>query len=244
MKHNYKNAMNKISADGDFEKQLLARLEREQARIDLSEDTLSPRRFVRRFKLTVPLAAVAAVVAMVMSLRFALPSFLKREVKTQNITVKEKASQQAVEQTSVQSDEISDVTAFSGSSAVSLAQNLSMRIVEPENAITYNTNIFFTFEGFDKYDIELSGSCIVFETTLPKNYTLSNFFEDYYNLITNATGVTVTNNGLLQSFFNIYDSSIHSISVFDGTREIIDLDTALMSEYKDKSNIHFTISIT
>lgn len=242
MKHSYKNAMNKISVDGDFEKQLIARLEREQARIDVSAD--NPRRFINRFKLTMPLAAVAAAVAMVVSLRVALPAFLNRNIKTDTVGVKQSVLPSDTEQTAEISDNVVDVAAFSGSSSVSLAQNLSMRIVEPENAISYNTNIFFTFEGFDKYDIESVGSCIVFETSLPKNYTLSNFFEDYYNLITNATGVTITNNGLLESFFNIYDSSIHSISVFDGTREILDLDTALMSEYKDMDSIHFTVSIT
>lgn len=239
MQRNYKNAMNKITVDDGFEARLKARLAREQVRVENSAPTVKNRRLLK----TLTSAAAAAVVLLsVITAAFSVPGIFNKP--TADIEM-DKPLPDKTQPTVQVSDELNEyASSFRGSNAVCLAQDLSMRIVSEDTAIRYDTNIFFSFEGFDKYNIELTGSCIVFETALAPDYTLANFFSDYYNLIVNDTGVSKINNGLLESFFNINENGANNISVFDGTREIIDLDTALMSEYKDRDNIHFIITIS
>lgn len=227
--------MNKIKSDSDFEKHLKARLAREQVRIDSSKPVVDSGRWLKMFT-SVATAAVLLITAV--SAGMFLPDFLDRRAATHTeeteYTLPPEEKYAAIPE---------DMVVFTGNSSVCLAQDLSLRYTA-EDAIKYDTNIFFTFEGFEKYNVPITGSCIVFETALAPSYTLSNFFEDYYNLIINGTGVSTINNGVLESFFDIGDNGIRTFSVYDGERELIDLDTALMSEYKGKDNIHFTIVVS
>ena len=84
----------------------------------------------------------------------------------------------------------------------------------------------------------------MFITSLDKNYTLANFFDDYYKLIINGNGISEISNGLLQSMFGIGENGLRTISIFDENREILNLDTTYLSEYHGMEDIYFTISIT
>ena len=233
MSNSYKNAMNKIKADDGFKDQLKARLVREEQRLCRVSASRGADGWTRLFAV---LTTAAVLLITVFSAALFLPDFLQKRTAT---TVDTEVP--AAPEVTVTVPE--DMVVFTGNNSICLARDLSLRYTA-EDAIKYDTNIFFTFEGFEKYDIPITGSCIVFETALAPSYTVSNFFEDYYNLIVNSTGVSTINNGVLESFFNIADNGIRTFSVYDGERELIDLDTALMSEYIGKNSIHFTIVVS
>ena len=216
--------MNKITASDDFEQKIKERLVREQARIDSAKVTVKPK---FRFNMLV-CASTAAVILLTVVLS--------------NFSIKHLSQKNTVYQA-----EYTNVTepVYKGYSTISVAEDESYRITSPENALKYQSNIYFTFEGFDKYGIDLRESCILFNTALDKSYTLANFFFDYYNIITQQSGYTMINNGILESFFGIKDSSTQMISVYDEFRgEIVDLDSVLMSEYWDLDEIRITVKVS
>lgn len=234
MQDSYKSAMNKISSDPAFEEQLKARLKREQARIDRAPSAPhSP----RQFRMLMSVATAAVLLLTVISASIAVPRFLERSET--GVTDPDTS---AVDTPVTDTTELAEIR--SGYNAITLAQDLSFRYVSQETAVSYDTNIYFRFEGFDKYDIELRETCIVFVTDLDPSYTLANFFDDYYKLIVNGNGISKINNGVLEAMFDIGENGLRTISIHDEDREIIDLDTVLMSEYSDMDNIYFTVSIT
>lgn len=215
--------MNKISASDGFEQKLKARLEREQARID---NTMPP----KHSKLAA-FTMIASAVAAVLVLTVVLSHFSISHV---NNTTPE-----------YQTDYTEEAPSSYGYTAFAVAEDMSYRLTSAEDIINYESDIYFTFEGFDKYGIDLREICIVFNTALDKNYTLANFFYDYYNIITQQTGYTMIDNGLLDSFFGIKDNSVQSLSVYDELRgEIVDLDSVLMEEYWDLSEVRFTVKVS
>ncbi len=224
MKDCYNRAMNKITASEDFEQKVKERLIREQARIDATKTTAAPK---SRFNML-----VAASTAAVILLTIVLSQFSISKLTDKN---------------SIYQTEYADVaqTSNKGYSTFSVAEDMSYRLTSAENTIKYQSNIYFTFEGFDEYGIDLRESCIVFNTALDKNYTLANFFFDYYNIITQQNGYTLIENGILDSFFGIKDNSNQMLSVYDELRgEIVDLDSVRMEEYWDLEDIRFTVKVS
>ena len=217
--------MNKISADSEYAQKLKERLERERHRVD-SAPVVSASS--RQFRIIVSAATAAVLILTVISASMIMPRFLDVVEDTPD--------------TPIYDDMGAELTR--GYNTITLAQNLSYRYVPKDTAIDYNTNIHFKFEGFDKYNIRLRESCIVFETSLSPSYTLADFFDDYYKLIINGNGISEINNGILQSMFGIGENGLRTISVHDDSREILNLETTYMSEYKGADDIYFTISIT
>ena len=228
MQHSYKNAMNKISADSEYAQKLKQRLERERQRVDSAP--VAPAS-TKTFRIIVSAATAAVLLLTVISASMIMPRFLAVVDKN------------AVNDT-VYDDSYTDVELTRGYNTITLAQDLSYRFVSKDDAIDYNTNIHFKFEGFDKYNIQLRESCIVFVTSLSPSYTLANFFDDYYKLIVNGNGISELSNGLLQSMFGIGENDLRTISVHDDSREILNLETTYMSEYSGMDDIYFTVSIT
>ncbi len=229
MQHNYKSAMNKITVDSEYAENLKQRLEREKQRMD--EAPVAPISS-KPFRIIVSAATAAVLLLTIISASMIMPRFLA--------VVDDTAANEA-EQPYYEDDVPVELTR--GYSTITFAHDLSYRTVTSD-AIDYETNIHFKFEGFDKYNIQLRESCIVFVTTLDKSYTLANFFDDYYKLIINGNGISDINNGLLQSMFGISENGLRTISLFDEKREILNLDTTYFSEYCGMDDIYFTISIT
>lgn len=228
MQHNYKNAMNKISADSDYADKLKMRLAREQERISMAPVASVSS---KPFRIIVSAATAAVLLLTVISASMIMPRFFE--------IVEDSPSNEQVFY-----DESVSTEFTRGYNTITLAQDMSYRYVPKDSAISYNTNIHFKFEGFDKYNIQLRESCIVFATSLSPSYTLANFFDDYYKLIINGNGISEINNGLLQSMFGIGENDLRTISVYDDSREILNLDTTYMSEYRGMEDIYFTVSIT
>ena len=222
MKESYNRAMNKITADDGFEEQLKARLLREQARIDASKPT--PK---KRFNMM-----LAASTAAVILLTIVLSHFTILDLKNRTV--------------GYQTEYTEEVPATNtGYTVFAVLNDMSLRLTSDSECIDYQSNIYFTFEGFDKYGIDLRESCIVFNTALDKNYTLANFLFDYYNIITQQTGYATIDNGVLDSFFGIKDNSNQMLSVYDELRgEIVDLDSVRMEEYWDLEDIRFTVKVS
>ena len=219
--------MNKITADDDFAEKLKQRLEREKQRMDSAP--ISPASS-KPFRIVISAATAAVLLLTIISASMIMPRFLEVVDDSPEIEAPIYEESMPVEQTS-------------GYTTITFAQDLSYRVTSSD-ALDYETNIHFKFEGFDKYDIHLRESCIVFITSLDKNYTLANFFDDYYKLIINGNGISEISNGLLQSMFGIGENGLRTISIFDENREILNLDTTYLSEYHGMEDIYFTISIT
>ncbi len=215
--------MNKIAVSDEFEKNLKARLEREQARIDASR----PQKSTKSIMYTLVAASTAAVVLLTVVLSYFSITTLKNK--------------DAVYQTDYTSNEI----VYNGYTTFSVAEDMSYRLPTGEETVKLNSNIYFMFEGFDEYGIDLRESCILFNSELDKSYTLANFFFDYYDIITQQNGYTMIDNGLLESFFGIKDNSNQTISVYDEFRgEIVDLDSVFMSEYENLDEIKITVKVS
>ncbi len=224
MKHCYKDALDKITVDERFEQQLKARLGREQARIDATREQRQRR---KSFNILIAASTAAVVLLTVVLTHFSLSGIAQHEQNT------------------VYETDYSSQQSYAGYTAISTVTDMSYRIVSPENKLDYRSSINFIFEGFDKYGIEISKSCILFESALDPSYTLANFFFDYYNIITQQSGYTLIDNGVLESFFGIKDNSVQTISVYDEFRgEIVDLDSVLMSEYWEYDEINFTVKVS
>jgi len=225
LQHSYKNAMNKISADSEYAQKLKQRLERERQRVDSAPVTPVSS---RQFRIIVSAATAAVLILTIISASMIMPRFLAIVEDTPDAPVYDDMG----------------VELTRGYNTITLAQDLSYRYVPKDTAIDYNTNIHFKFEGFDKYNIRLRESCIVFETSLSPSYTLADFFDDYYKLIINGNGISEINNGILQSMFGIGENGLRTISVYDDSREILNLETTYMSDYSGMDDIYFTVSIT
>ncbi len=224
MKDCYNRAMNKITASDGFEEKLKERLAREQARIDSTNVKEKP-----KFRINM---LVAASTAAVILLTVVLSHFSITHLSDKNVAYETNYSDAAE-------------PVYKGYSTISVAKDMSYRLTSAENSIKYQSNIYFSFEGFDKYGIDLRESCILFNTELDKSYTLANFFFDYYNIITQQPGFTMIDNGILESFFGIKDNSNQMISVYDEFRgEIVDLDSVLMSEYENLDEIRITVKVS
>lgn len=223
MNRSYKDAMNKITVDDSYAEQLKARLAREQARIDAADTQKSPK---RSFNILVAASTAAVILLTVLLSHFSISAILER----QNNTVYETDYTQQ---------------SYKGYTAIATVQDMSYRIPTSNETLRYNSNIYFNFDGFDKYGINLREICILFDTELDRNYTLANFFFDYYNIITQESGYTTIDNGLLDSFFGIKDNSNQTISVYDELRgEIVDLDSVLMEEYWTLDEVRFTVKVS
>ncbi len=219
----YKDAMNKITADEGYAEQLKARLSREQARIDAVHEYKSPK---RSFNILVAASTAAVVLLTVILAHFSISNILEKQKST------------------VYESDYSEQS-YRGYTAIATVQDMSYRIPSGNETLRYNSNIYFNFDGFDKYGIQLREICILFDTELDCDYTLANFFFDYYNIITQQHGYTTIDNGLLDSFFGIKDNSSQTISVYDEMRgEIVDLDSVLMEEYWDLDEVRFTIKVS
>ncbi len=113
-----------------------------------------------------------------------------------------------------------------------------------EETIEYNTTLHFMFEGFENYGIGLVSNDVVFEKSLPLMYTLTDFFSDHYNTIIGENGELEMYDGLLDTFFNIRANSVQQINVYINGLEILNLDNALMSDFKDMTDVYFVVSVT
>lgn len=214
--------MNKIAADRGFEEQLKARLSREQARIDAAREQAKPK---RTFNMWIAASTAAVVVLTAILSHFSISGILERQKSTVYETDYTEQS-------------------YQGYSAIATVQDMSYRLPSGNETLRYESNIYFNFDGFDKYGIQLREICIVFDTELDRSYTLANFFFDYYNIITQEYGYTTIDNGILDSFFGIKDNANQTLSVYDELRgEIVDLDSVLMSEYWDLDEVRFTVKV-
>lgn len=215
--------MNKITVNDGFSEQLKARLNREQARIDAASTQPCPK---RTFNIWVAASTAAVILLTVVLAQFSISNILESQ---KNTVYETDYTQQRYE----------------GYTAFSTVQDMSYRLPSGNDTIRYDSNFYFNFDGFDKYGINLRESCIVFDTELDKNYTLANFFFDYYNIITQENGYTIIDNGLLDSFFGIKDNSNQMLSVYDELRgEIVDLDSVRMEEYWDLDEVRITIKVS
>lgn len=215
--------MNKIAVSDEFEQNLKARLEREQARINSSTSQKSTK---SRMYMFVAASTAAVVLLTVVLSYFSITKLMNKE---------------AVYQT----DYITDEVVYNGYTTFSVAEDMSYRLPSGEETVQLDSNIHFMFEGFDEYGIDLRESCILFDSELDKSYTLANFFFDYYDIITQQNGHTMIDNGLLESFFGIKDNSNQSISVYDEFRgELVDLDSVFMSEYENLDEIKITVKVS
>lgn len=222
MNRSYKDAMNKITVDEGYAEQLKARLSREQARIDAVREQ-KPQK--RTFNVWVAVSTAAVILITVILANFSISNILDAQKNT-------------VYETDYSSEH------YEGYTVISTVQDMSYRL-SSNNTLRYNSSIYFNFDGFDKYGINLRECCILFNTELDENYTLANFFFDYYNIITQESGYTTIDNGLLDSFFGIKDNSNQMISVYDELRgEIVDLDSVLMEEYWDLEEVRFTVKVS
>jgi len=223
LKESYNRAMNKITAKDGFEDHLKARLIREQARIDESKPAPASK---KHYKMMLLASTAAVLVLTVVLSHFSI------------LNLKNRTSNYETEYTET-------VPASNGYTVFAVAEDLSFRLTSTENCLNYDSDIYFTFEGFDEYGIDLRESCIVFNTALDEKYTLADFFFDYYNIITQQTGYTTIDNGVLDSFFGIKDNSNQTLSVYDELRgEIVDLESVLMEEYWDMDEVWFTIKVS
>ncbi len=227
MKQYYKDAINKITVSDDFENSLKTRLAREKVRVDNTSHIAKSKLYMR---ISIAAATAAIIVLTVISSSFVVPTVIENGNRSDN---------------SLPAVQTSTKDTYVGYKTISLANDMSYRLTSASDTIiNYDTKIYFTFKGFDKYNVDIYESCILFNTALSSKYTLANFFDDYYSLITNSLGMSTIDNGLLTSIFDLTDSSLKTIRVYDDSREIIDLDYALLSDYAGMDEIHFTISIT
>lgn len=110
-------------------------------------------------------------------------------------------------------------------------------------AVDYDCTLHFCFEGFADYGVGLKSNNVLFTATLPADYTLSEFFTDYYGIISARGGKTTVTDGMLDSFFDIPASGIRPISVYVDGAEAVNLDNILLSEFSSLSNVYFTVSV-
>ena len=226
MNRTYKDAMTKVVAKDGFDTQLKARLLREQARIDATHDKPASK---HSFNIWVAASTAAVVILTVVLSQFSISNILKNKNNT--------VYQTDYSQTQTQTNR--------GYTAIATVQDMSYRLPSGNETLTYNSYIYFNFDGFDKYGIGLREICIVFDTELDKNYTLANFLFDYYDIITQENGYTLIENGILDSFFGIKDNSNQMLRVYDELRgEIVDLDSVFMEEYWDLEEVHFTVKVS
>ncbi len=224
MNRTYKDAMNKITVKDGYAEQLKARLNREQARIDCAHAQSTPR---RTFNLWVAASTAAVVLLTVILAHFSISNILENEKNT------------------IYQTDYTPTSSYQGYTAIATVQDMSYRLSENEETLRYQSNIYFNFDGFDEYGINLREICILFDTELETNYTLANFLFDYYNIITQESGFTTIDNGVLDSFFGIKDNANQMLSVYDELRgEIVDLDSVLMEEYWDLDEVRFTVKVS
>lgn len=114
---------------------------------------------------------------------------------------------------------------------------------ESDNTVNYDTLIHFTFDGFEEYDIGLYRNDMLLVATLPNDYTLADFFREYYDAIVAAEGMTDIQNGIVESFFGISTGSRQQINVYAEGIEVLNLETTPMSRFKDMSYVYLTVSV-
>lgn len=116
---------------------------------------------------------------------------------------------------------------------------------EAKSTVYYDTTLHFYFEGFEKYNIGLMKNDIVFMKTLPEDYTLADFFNDHYSVIIGQSTASemAVDEGILYTFFDIDASEDDPINVYVNETEILNLETTLMSEFKDMSDVYFAITV-
>lgn len=115
---------------------------------------------------------------------------------------------------------------------------------ETPYTITYDMVIHLNFVGFEKYDIGLYRNDMIFSETLDSTYSLSDFFYDYSDAITSDSVGTRIDEGILQSFLGVrsyYNDK--QIRVYIDDKEVLNLETSPMSQFKDMTDVYLTVSV-
>lgn len=232
MKNEYKRAMNRVKADGEFRAALLETLADAQAK---------PRRthFVRSRQFVMLLASAAVVALLVFSSVAVILPRIDRE-QTENHSV---SKIDAPHYTEADSDNGADPDRYVGVGALN-----SVDPSEPYHLVSYagqdygnssdgslgfSKTLHFAFSGFSDYGVGLMSNDVVLDTAIDEDYTVSDLFNDYYGVISGGNGSYSSSNGVVDSFFDIPASSLREIDVYADGIEIINLNNVRLSDIND-----------
>ena len=116
---------------------------------------------------------------------------------------------------------------------------------KPRNEHRSTANVmYFNFDGFDRYNIDIDSKAILVSNNIEDGYTLTNLISDYYTIIADNDSDILINDGMVDSFCGVDASNDREINIYVNDREIMNLNNELASECFEEYYVYFTVSIT
>lgn len=119
------------------------------------------------------------------------------------------------------------------------------RMSKPQQSKTSPANVvYFSFDGFDKYNVNINSKAILVKNDIDDGYTLSNLINDYYDVIADDDSDILIKDGMVISFCGVNVNDERDINIYVNDREIMNLNNELASECFEEEYVYFAVSVT
>lgn len=125
------------------------------------------------------------------------------------------------------------------------SDNASTRIMDPQSSEFSTARVLHvTFDGFEKYDIEMSDWSILIPHNISREYTLTHFISDVYKDFVDDGSELAINDGMLDSFAGIDVSDDREIHVYVNDREIMNTNRETLLKCFDGTDAYLKVTVT